>query len=139
MAITPVGPSGALSFPEALAADRGQASRTVPARPSAPADRADQVSVSAAARALARAQAGAGDEEPELKLSPAQLRALVTPLARNGVHAVAADHEEVAAAAEHRERRQSALRSASWMADGTVESPRRSSDGSITSEELHVR
>lgn len=136
MAITPVGPSKALSFPAALEA-RGQASRSVPERPSAPADRADQVSVSPAARALA--QASLGDEVPELKLSPAQLRALVTPLAPNGVHAVAADHEEVAAASDHRERRQSPLRSASWTADGTVEAPRPSSDGFITSEELHVR
>ena len=78
MTITPVGPGGPRSLPGAAALVRG--TLTHASRPSsggAGASRTDQVSLSSTAKALA--QPGAGDDAPELQLSPAQLRALISP------------------------------------------------------------
>lgn len=74
MAINPVGPLGGLSLQGRLGAPRGS---VVPTAPASQAPNSDQVALSPSARALSKAAAVSGDDVPELKLSPAQLRAMV--------------------------------------------------------------
>jgi hypothetical protein len=79
MAISPIGPVGASSLPEPTSGDRRSASwtqRTTDAGPSATADVGDRVLLSDTARGIA---AAANQAEVELRLSPAELRAMIAP------------------------------------------------------------
>jgi hypothetical protein len=76
MSITPIGPLSAVSRSSARPWHAPAAGR--PVRHAAPSTGGDQVSLSAGARTAGTAVA-AGQEPPVLHLSPAELRALVSP------------------------------------------------------------